>query len=115
MVNIKHLVAAGALAVATHAGAAFVTGNDLLKLLEGNQTQQTLALGYIAGVHDAAEGTRICAPDITLQQAADMVLQTLKAVPQERHRSADLYVLSTLSAQWPCAQPQQPAPPKKST
>lgn len=110
MVNIKHLAAAIAVTASTWASAAFVTGNELLAKLEGSAQDRNMAAAYIAGVHDAVEGTVVCAPGIQLQQAMDMVYQVLKAVPEERHRSADTYVVATLAAQWPCkASPTKPS------
>jgi hypothetical protein len=100
---MKSLATSLLLAVSVSAQAGFITGNKLLSMLEAGGQEYSLAIGYIAGVHDAEEGKSICRPvGVTLKQAADMVADVLRKVPSERHQSADLYVIASLSSQWPC-------------
>ena len=78
------------------------SGQDLYTRITSNQA---IANGYIAGVHDSQAGVTICIPPntVTLGQMADMVKQALERVPSERHLPADIYVQATLSNRWPCA------------
>lgn len=77
------------------------TGQELLTRMS---TNQSWALGYIAGVADNMAGITICVPPgtVTLGQMHDMVKQTLEGVPSERHVRADVFVEYTLSRRWPC-------------
>jgi hypothetical protein len=91
--------------LATSAQAEFITGNDLLAYMNGTETQQSLAMGYVAGAFDAATGSRICPPpNVTLRQVRDMTRQALERLPAERLASADVFVVGVASNAWPCRQ-----------
>lgn len=84
--------------------AEFLTGNDLLNLLNGDTySERGNALGYIMGVTDTLQGVAHCPPrDVTSGQIRDMVRNYLTNVPGERHNSADVLVARVLKASWPC-------------
>lgn len=89
--------------LSTAAHAEFMSGNDLLAYMNGTGSQQSMALGYIAGAFDAATGSRICAPPtVTLAQVRDMTRQALEQLPAQRHASADTFVVAVAANAWPC-------------
>lgn len=97
------LMAAGA------ARAEFLNGNMLYERLNEpvGSVGYSLAMGYVAGVHDARAGVEICAPSsLTIGQSSDMVRQWLRDNPAERHRTADQIVVHVLSSRFPCKQKQ---------
>ena len=99
---MKHTLIALALA-APLAHAEFLSGNMLYDRLNGNTSDQMLAMGYIAGVYDAGQGVLHCGPsNLTLGQITDMVKITIRDQPQNRHFSADAFVTVTVKNQWPC-------------
>ena len=94
--------------LSTAAHAEFMSGNDLLDMLNGSAIQQAMATGYIAGAFDHATGTRICAPTgVNIRQVRDMTRQALEALPAERHASADSFVVAVSARAWPCRQPKR--------
>lgn len=97
--------AAAVLAVlATSAQAEFISGNDLLRRLNSEQADRTVAVAYIAGVWDAMQGITICAPNtVELSQVVEMTHRALIALPQIRDKSGDAFVVAVASKQWPCA------------
>lgn len=87
------------------AHAEFFTGNDLLsKLNSSSYIDQSMAMGYVAGVSDT--GTRVthCPPrHATVGQVQDMVRYHLESNPSSRHFTADSIIINLLKATWPCA------------
>ena len=61
-------------------------------------------IGYIQGVHDALQPTRvICVPDrVTGGQLGDVVKLYISNHPENRHRSADELVAAALKEKYPC-------------
>lgn len=99
---MKHLIPLAALLCGT-AHAEFVDGNTLLSQLTDTGPTYLAALGYVAGAADVGYGVAHCPPaNVSLKQVADMVKQSLIALPAERAKSADTFVLATLSTTWPC-------------
>ncbi|SCX65487.1 Rap1a/Tai family immunity protein [Variovorax sp. EL159] len=93
------------------AGAAHAyTGNDLLKELEGTDSQQLGAVNYIRGVlagietmEAVTERRRICVPNgVTLGQINDLVLADLRKNPSGRHEEASDIAFLALLKTWPC-------------
>ena len=101
---MKSIIFAALACTGAHAQSSSImyTGQDLYTRITSNQA---IANGYIAGVHDSQAGVTICIPpnSVTLGQMVDMVKQTLERAPSERHLPADIYVQVTLSNRWPCA------------
>lgn len=88
----------------TWAHAEFLTGNDLLSRLNGNDTQQMVALGYVMGVFDVSMDAVHCPPaNVTAGQVQDIVKNHLIATPSTRHYAADAQVRYILGKTWPCA------------
>lgn len=89
--------------VATTAHAEFYNGNELLRMMRGNSTEQAAAYGYVVGVNDALHKITLCIPNgVTVGQANDVVRAYLEANPQVRHFSGDSVVAAALMAVWPC-------------
>lgn len=101
---MKRLLIVCAIACSS-AQAEFFTGNDLLtKMQSSSLIEQSLAMGYVAGVADS--GTRVthCPPkNSTVGQTQDMVRNYLESSPANRHFSADSLILNFLKIVWPCA------------
>jgi hypothetical protein len=94
------------LTLAAPAHAEFFSGNDLLERLSDGR--RLMAMGYVAGVFDSSWQRVHCAPPTTsLAQATSAVEYMLHNLPAERWRPAELLVLASLQATWPCAQQQQ--------
>ena len=93
------LVASGA----THAE--FWDGNKLLQALNGNHSEQMMAMGYVVGVADAVRSRDWCptSPAITAGQITDLVKITLERTPSIRHLTGDTLVSASLNVTWPCA------------
>jgi len=89
----------------TLAHAEFMTGNDLLKDLNGDTySARGAALGYVMGVSDALHNIVHCpSSEVTSGQIRDMVRNYLTNVPAERHQPANVIVARVLKAAWPCA------------
>lgn len=105
---MKKAIAAALLVCATQANAEFITGNRLLQLMQGTETEQGFALGYVAGVFDVGVGVNHCAPaNVTLRQVTDVVKLGLEKLALHRDKSADSLALVTLKAAWPCKPQQQ--------
>lgn len=87
--------------------AEFFTGNDLLRLLNGNISDQIQALGYVQGVFDVYLHVTICPPggggSITAGQIQDMIKNYLTNVPAVRHKTAESIINDALKQAWPCA------------
>jgi hypothetical protein len=90
--------------LATVAHAEFISGNELLRRLESSESyDRGLGMGYVAGVFDATSGLHHCSPSsVSLGQMRDMTLKALRAMPEMRDRSADLYVVVSAKRMWPC-------------
>lgn len=102
---MKRILLACAFVLSTSAHAEFFSGNDLLaKLQSQSQVDKTLALGYVIGVADAAQGAVVCLPSAaTAGQITDLVRAWLESAPAVRHNTADSLVVHVLKTAWPCA------------
>ena len=93
----RALAAAALVALCATANAKFWDGNTLHNHLNGNQSEQILAIGYVLGVADSLHGEVQCAPaNATSGQMRDMVRNYLTNTPAVRHLPADLLVLHVL-------------------
>lgn len=101
---MKHIITALALAANIPAQAEFWTGNDLMERLTSERSfHQGMALGYVMGVFDAGLQVTHCPPaNVTAGQISDMVLKTLRDLPEHRAMTADVIVNATLGLAWPC-------------
>ena len=97
------VAATAVLGMAAHAQ--FVSGNKLLERMEGsNPYERGFSMGYIMGVADFGFGFNHCPPEsVTAGQVRDLAQQYLQANPATRNQSADLLVMRSLRAVWPCA------------
>ena len=87
------------------ASAEFHSGNSLLSLMNGDATQQAVAIGYVMGAADVGLGVIHCTPaDATAGQLRDIIKRALEAMPQHRHKPADLIIGGALGAVFPCKQ-----------
>ena len=86
------------------ARAEFLTGNDLLALIQSREVMDRMqALGYIQGVTDANMSIFICPPSgVTAGQVQDMIRNYLQNTPATRNRSADRLIQDALKSIWPC-------------
>ena len=91
--------------VSCSAHAEFWDGNKLLQALNGNHSEQMMALGYVVGVADAVRSRDWCptSPAITAGQIADVVKIALERTPSVRHLTGDTLVSASLASTWPCA------------
>lgn len=101
---MRHAIAAAALmALCATAHAKFWDGNSLHSHLNGNSSEQILAVGFIMGVADSLHGEAQCAPsNVSVGQIRDMVAGFLNRVPNARHLPADALVAYVLINAWPC-------------
>jgi hypothetical protein len=94
--------------VSGSAQAEFLDGNKLLSDMQGSNTDQIHAIGYVVGVADAIRGVAYCPPEnITAGQLTDMVRNYLINTPAIRHNTGDRIVSHVLKTVWPCAKRQQ--------
>lgn len=102
---MKRLLIATVACAATLAHAEFYSGNDLYyRMISPESSQRILAQGYVAGVADAAYGTLYCpAIGVTLGQLVDMTKSLLEKNPDQRHKTADSFVMHAISTAFPCA------------
>jgi len=101
----KTLIAAVMAGCAGAAAANFLDGNKLLDHINNSDpAYYGVAVGYLMGVHDVADGDAFCSPGaIKAGQLADMVKNDLRAHPEIRHLAADVLVRASLAKAWPCA------------
>ena len=105
---MKKLLIAALLSTSLTAHAEFLTGNKLLELLNGSQTQQAVGMGYVAGVADVATGTVFCPEvEVTLGQLRDMTKNFLEKYPEHRSQTADTIVIALLKNFMPCKAPKK--------
>lgn len=91
------------LTLSLSANAEFVDGNKLHSWLNGTETDQAIALGYVGGVFDSFHGLGHCAPTtVTMGQIEEMTRISLRTNPATRHQEASLLVLVMLERYWPC-------------
>lgn len=101
---MKKIIATTLLTLSFSANAAFYSGNDIMRnMTSENSSERMLALGYVAGIYDALEGTAFCPNGkVTLGQLKDIVLKKLQNFPESRHMTADNFVYVSLSEAFPC-------------
>lgn len=101
----KRIIALALAAASPWCAAEFYDGNDLLRLMRGNHSEQMLAMGYVVGVFDVHRGSAVCptSPNVTAGQANDVVRNHLERNPQTRHFTGDVVTVVALMAAWPCA------------
>lgn len=91
------------LTLSLSAHAEFVDGNRLHSWLNGDDAEQLVGKGYVAGVFDAFHGLAHCAPaNVALGQVTEMAKIALRTNPSTRHESASVLVLLMLEKYWPC-------------
>ena len=85
------------------ASAHFMSGNDLLRDMNGGSVNRSLAIGYVLGVTDTLTNIAICPPaNITSGQVTDIIKKHLEDNPSSRHYSADSLISNKLVSIWPC-------------
>jgi hypothetical protein len=102
----KHMIFGTVLLAASlSAQAEFFTGNTLYsRMISTDTIEKIMALGFVAGVHDATEGNLHCSgPTVTTGQVRDVVKMFLEKNPSTRDMSATLLVTVALSEAFPCA------------
>jgi hypothetical protein len=102
---MKKLILIAALAASFSAQAGFYSGNKLLgKMKSSEWMEQSLAVGYVAGVVDAYDTVLFCTPDtVTVGQMKDVVLKYMDANPAILHFTAHSIIRSVLESFYPCA------------
>jgi hypothetical protein len=81
----------------------FFTGNALYQRIQSaTPSDNTVALGYVMGIHDATTGILVCSPNVTAGQVRDIVKKSLENNPENRDQLASTLVIGALSAVWPC-------------
>lgn len=105
---MKKLIAALFIAATpvAHAQAEFETVQSLYGMMNGNQNERLVAMGYIVGIHDALSGLTVCSPDsITKGQVRDLIKIYIDNNPKLRSNSTELAsktVAQALAQVWPC-------------
>jgi hypothetical protein len=114
MKSALSLILAAALAASAAAPARaegeFLTGKILKVGLEGwfstdsdETVRDSIAFGYVIGVHDALSGTLVCSgDDVTQGLVVQAVLQYMRSNPDSLGSSADTVVVTALKGVWPC-------------
>jgi hypothetical protein len=81
----------------------FLSGNELLGMLEPARRESGAGAYYVMGVIDGFNGDRVCIPKHgSGSQAAQMVFFYLKDHEEIRKYSAATVVNDALSKEWPC-------------
>ena len=101
---MKRTLLAITMLVGSSAQAEFFDGNTLHQRLNGNHSEQMMAMGYVVGVFDAHRSNLICptSTNITTGQVADIVRNYLDRYPQHRHYTGDMLTTIALASVWPC-------------
>jgi hypothetical protein len=85
----------------------FISGNQLYKQCSFplGSADRAFCLGYVAGIADAFGGDgSACVPkEVTLQQATDVIMNELRAVPRYRHITASLLAGAALGKAFRCS------------
>jgi hypothetical protein len=102
---MKKLIAAMLFAPMFAHAAGFVTGNDLLRRMDSQDSFDRLyALGFVLGVHDTLSDEVICAPQgATAGQLRDVVRKHLTSNPETRDLGAATIVMVSLAITYPCS------------
>lgn len=105
---MKLAITLAACLTAGTASAEFLTGNQLLQLMQSEERHERAAAdGYLMGAHDVGRGIVHCTTTgVTLSQIRDMSRQFLIATPAVRHKSADSIVMYVLAEAFPCPKKQ---------
>jgi hypothetical protein len=88
--------------------AEFVTGVQLKEYLDDARSgasfrSSTVAMGYVAGVYDMVDRTRVCIQrELSAKEAMLIVHRYLTARKEELHQPAATLVVQALSEQFPC-------------
>jgi hypothetical protein len=99
---MKKLLAVALFAPAV-ASAGFMTGNDLLSRMNGDNISQIQAIGYVQGVYDAYSNFVFCPPNgVSAGQVNDMIKNYITNTPATRNKSADILIGAALKGVWPC-------------
>lgn len=107
--TLKTLITVGFLATCTPALAGFLNSTKLVQLLEedarGAATYDVgVVTGYVIGVIDVANGVLACPPnDASIKQVKQIVINYMKAHPEQWNNSADSSVVAALRSTWPCS------------
>jgi hypothetical protein len=102
---MKKLILIAALAASFSAQAGFMSGNKLLSNIQSTEyMDQSMAMGYIAGVVDAYDDTLFCTPSTaTMGQMRDIIRNSMLARPESQHFSARSLIRDILVGFYPCA------------
>lgn len=101
---MRPVVAASTLFIAFSAQASFFTGNDLLEMINGDDTKRSMAYGYIMGSFDVGDQVAHCAPPgVKALQLVDIVKKFLVDHPEDRHQVGDAIVTGVMAGTFPCA------------
>lgn len=89
--------------VSASASAHFIDGNDLNNRIHGDVGPRNFALGYLAGVADAMDGSTHCIPDgVTLGQLRELMTRFMNKNVSNRHWDASLLTMMMLQETYPC-------------
>ena len=87
----------------------FKTGKEIKVGLEGwvdkastEYIRDSMAFGYVIGVHDALAGSAVCGGDVTQGKVIDVVLTYMRQNPEVLDHSADRVIAAALETVWPC-------------
>jgi len=87
----------------------FLTGNELLRYCGGNNLNQAICIGYVAGVADSTSKLVPVGPPIycvplgaTMPQLKDVAVAYLQKTPELRHLPASDLVGPALFEAFPC-------------
>ena len=88
----------------------FKTGKEIKVGLEGwvdkastEYIRDSMAFGYVIGVHDALAGSAVCGgDDVTQGKVIDVVLTYMRQNPEVLDHSADRVIAAALETVWPC-------------
>lgn len=88
----------------------FKTGKEIKVGLEGwvdkgsiEYVRDSMAFGYVIGVHDALAGSAVCGGgDVTQGKVVEVVLTYMRQNPEVLDHSADRVIAAALETVWPC-------------
>ncbi len=103
MHKLIFFLAAFSAAGLTGAQSASISGNQLLRLMNGSTMEQAVALGYVMGASNSSPNGILCIPQgVDAGQLRDAVKKNLEATPTIRHMEAFFLVEASLVLVWPC-------------
>jgi hypothetical protein len=108
MNSMKNIITLIIALVTFNASAEFVSGAQLLEMMNGTPIEQSIAMGYVIGATDAGTGEVVCLSNsVTPKQIYDASKKFIEMNIEHGAKSADSFVLGMLTRAFPCDKKQK--------